>query len=191
MYIEPRVKSSYREYKLGEILYAVVRDLKPKVIVEFGLLEGYSTIAMGRALKANGFGKIKAYDLFEKYPYKHAVKKKLMSTLGLYGVRDIVDVENKDFFDWIRRPEPCDLVHIDISNNGDIIRLACEELSCAILFEGGTEERDNIEWMKKYNKTPIFPMKDELGYDILSSHFPGLSMRMKKGGGDEGKRIRQ
>ena len=44
-----------------------------------------------------------------------------------------------------------------------------------MIFEGGTEERDNIEWMLKYNKTPINSIKEEINYVVLNESFPSVS----------------
>ena len=45
-----------------------------------------------------------------------------------------------------------------------------------IFFEGGTQERDKVEWMIEYDKREMYPLKDELSYDIVDSRFPGLSV---------------
>ncbi len=44
------------EHEVYEFLYALVRLLKPKVIVETGTYKGGATRAMARAAKENGFG---------------------------------------------------------------------------------------------------------------------------------------
>ena len=41
MYKEPQVYSSYRENNIGKTLYDIVIELKPKTIIEIGVLEGY------------------------------------------------------------------------------------------------------------------------------------------------------
>ena len=117
MYIEPEnIESSYQLNNLGETLYKWVRFLKPEKIVEFGVLNGYSTIAMAQALRENGKGKIKVYDLFDKYEYNHSNIEKLVKNLQEYGVLDFVEIEEKNFFDWVKNPEQFDLLHLDISN---------------------------------------------------------------------------
>ena len=79
--------------------------------------------------------------------------------------------------------EDFDLMHIDISNNGDVIKKIHTRLSQnksiktgPIFFEGGTQERDKVEWMIEYDKREMYPLKDELSYDIVDSRFPGLSV---------------
>ena len=44
-----------------------------------------------------------------------------------------------------------------------------------ILFEGGSLERDNIEWMKKYNKQPINSVKSIINYNVIEEKFPSIS----------------
>jgi len=48
------------------------------------------------------------------------------------------------------------------------------------MFEGGTEERDQVGWMIKYDKEPMFPLKDIIGYEIVDSNFPSLSIITKE-----------
>ena len=52
-----------------------------------------------------------------------------------------------------------------------------------ILMEGGSEERDNIEWMIKYNKPKIKPVLDKysLKYDIKTiGKIPSITIIKKK-----------
>ena len=61
-------------------------------------------------------------------------------------------------------------LHVDLSNDGEVLRKIVErwddKLSFGglLLFEGGSEERDNVAWMQKYNKAPI---KDEIESYLL------------------------
>ena len=81
--------------------------------------------------------------------------------------------------DWI--VEDFDLLHLDISNDGKTVtdvfnRVKSKiEIGSTMIFEGGTEERDNIEWMLKYNKTPINSIKEEINYIVLNENFPSVS----------------
>lgn len=52
-----------------------------------------------------------------------------------------------------------------------------------ILMEGGSEERDNIEWMIKYNKSKIKPVlkKYSENYDIkIIGKIPSITIIKKK-----------
>lgn len=183
MYLEPKhIVSSYTPNNIGKNIYDTVIKFKPKKIIDFGLLYGYSTVCLAQAVRDNGFGEIIGYDLFEEYPYKSSDKNVVENNLKYYNLEQYVTLKKMDFNTWINNPEDFDLLHIDISNNGDIIEKlykACYKqinTGSIILFEGGSIERDNIEWMKKYNKTPINNIKFYTNYTLLTDKFPSLSI---------------
>lgn len=182
MYDNPKhIESSYNKNDIGSIMYDIVIKYKPKKIVEFGVLYGYSTVALAQAIRDNGDGHINAYDLFEDYKYKNGVKEVVEHNLNFYELKDKVTLSKGDFYKWLDNPEPFDLLHFDISNDGDILKLVREKLDkqiksgAIIIFEGGGESRDNIEWMNKYNSTKMFPLKNELRYEVISDLYPTLS----------------
>ena len=82
-----------------------------------------------------------------------------------------------------------DFVHIDISNDGSVYEWAFEifllKLSPGgiLILEGGTEERDSVEWMSKYNKPPIQAVierfKETWNIQVVKD-FPGLTIATKK-----------
>ena len=86
-----------------------------------------------------------------------------------------------DFYQWLLNPEPFDLMHLDISNTGDTILKTYNSLpeGSIVMFEGGSDERDNIEWMKKYNATPINSIKNIINYQVIDNNFPSLSIFKK------------
>lgn len=176
MYIEPEeLESSYKLNNLGKTLYDKVIELKPNKIIDFGVLDGYSTIVLAQACKDNGFGRVKVYDLFEKYSFNHSKFDKLIRNIKDYGVADYIDIEQVNFFDWIKNPEDFDLLHLDISNDGDIIDLAWNKLQGQnVIFEGGSEQRDKVGWIVKYNKKPIG--KSKANYKVIDDRFPSISM---------------
>lgn len=175
MYIKPEIESSYEANNLGKTLYDYVVWLKPETIVEFGALNGYSTIAMAMGCKENKKGKVKVYDLFEDYEYNASDFQKLVKNLKEYGLLDYVDIEKANFFDWVKTPEKFDLAHIDISNTGDILDIMWDNLknNGEVLFEGGSEQRDNVGWMKIHNKKPF--SKSKAKYEVINSNFPSIS----------------
>jgi hypothetical protein len=81
--------------------------------------------------------------------------------------------------DWV--VEDFDLLHLDISNDGNIISDVFNkvknklESGSTMIFEGGSIERDNIDWMKKYNKVPINSIKNTINYEVLNQNFPSVS----------------
>jgi len=189
MYIEPTVESSYRKNNLGKVIYDKIVELKPLKVVEFGILHGYSTLCIAQALRDNGYinsadqnGHLISYDLFSVYPYKHGVKAEVEKLLGEAGLFRFATLKQEDFYEWLDRPEEFDVLHIDVSNNGDIIERAYNTLKpfidngSVIIFEGGTKERDNVKWMIDYNKAPMFPLKNVINYKILDDRFPGISI---------------
>lgn len=75
IYFNPRDQKSYEKLEKvlsnkTQILYFLVRKLKPKIIVETGVAAGESTGNILQALKDNGFGKLYSIDLpFQWYIY--------------------------------------------------------------------------------------------------------------------------
>ena len=78
-----------------------------------------------------------------------------------------------------------DLLHVDIANNGDVYEYVLNNYidkmnkDGIIILEGGSIERDNIEWMNKYNKPKIKPIVDKYKdkYDILTmGNIPSISI---------------
>jgi len=181
MYINPEIESSYRENNIGKDLYDLVLKLKPKKVIEFGCLYGYSTVAIALALKELGEGKLHCYDLWEDYQYKHSSIQQTIDNVNKYGVEDYVVFTKKDYNEWLLNPEEFDLMHLDISNTGDTILRTYNALeeNKTVVFEGGSEERDKVEWMIKYKARPINSVKDIVNYEILNSNFPSLSIFTK------------
>ena len=82
-----------------------------------------------------------------------------------------------DFYSW--KPEHFDLMHFDISNHAGHIKYLKKILdnylfflNGTVLFEGGSKERDNVEWMKDYQ-----PMNSSgIKFITINEDFPSLSM---------------
>jgi hypothetical protein len=74
------------------------------------------------------------------------------------------------------------LFHLDISNDGGLVELALTQLApfvergSIVLFEGGSKERDKVDWMVQYGKRPINPVFKQFGAKILDPRFPSLSI---------------
>lgn len=196
MYVEPKIKSSYyinnKGSKLGKLyfkpnigktIYDYVIENKPKVIVEFGVLFGFSTVCMSQALRdLNNGGKIYAFDLWEKSKYNHGQTIELVDDiLKEYELQDFVKLDYGGSADCLSDIKDVDLIHIDINNDGDSLKKMIQNIrvdngiTCDILFEGGTLERDNCWWMKKFNKKPINDVKEDFDYIVLNKNFPSIS----------------
>ena len=92
-YKNPNVESSYNENNIGQTLYDLVLELKPKKIIEFGTLNGYSAISMAMALHEIGEGgKIICYDLWDSYPYKHSTIEKTKSFINELSLLDFIEL---------------------------------------------------------------------------------------------------
>ena len=196
MYVEPKIKSSYyinnKGSKLGKLyfkpnigktIYDYVIENKPKVIVEFGVLFGFSTVCMSQALRdLNNGGKIYAFDLWEKSKYNHGQTIELVDDiLKEYELQDFVKLDYGGSADCLSDIKDVDLIHIDINNDGDRLMNFITDIknkhkvNCDILFEGGIIERDNCWWMNEFKKTPINHLRNNFDYVILNKNYPGIS----------------
>jgi hypothetical protein len=192
-FIEPKVQSSFLQNKLGESIYSVILLFKPTYVIELGALGGYSSLCILQALTHIGrHSTLRSFDLFEDYPHNCVSLEKYRSNLALHAHLfdpDIVehDVVKTDIMRSIRAilssAEPDDsetvLLFVDISNTAqNLSEIFLHNINnYPILFEGGTKERDSVQWMTKYKKVPIKNLK-ELGfnYSVVDHMFPGLSL---------------
>lgn len=170
-YKEPNVPSSYRRGKNhGKTFYDLVMELKPMIIVEFGTMCGYSTIAMAQALQdLKEGGRIYSFDIWDNRVHKDMAIKNLKD----YGVADQVEMLELDFNEWMEKPTNFDLLYIDINNTGDTIaRLKKAFPDKHVIFEGGIPERDEqVGWMM--GKPKITDHEED--YEVINKSFPGLS----------------
>jgi predicted O-methyltransferase YrrM len=170
--------SSYKENGYGMLLSSLAMIHKPKLMVEFGILGGYSL----RYLQAGApMARLEAYDLFEEYEYKHAEYESLRKEFG-----DIVKKADYWNGDMLFEPESIDLLHIDVSNDGDVYQHALDFYMPKIapgglmVLEGGSAERDEIEWMTKYDKPMIQPVLESCPWNYVTLQpFPSLTIITK------------
>ena len=105
--------------------------------------------------------------MWSNYLYRKCSKKDIINSFKINNFdKDknltILFIEENvfDIINWIG-DDFIDLIHIDLSNDGELLKNVINKCyhklkkKGYILFEGGSRERDNIEWMKKYNKIPI------------------------------------
>jgi predicted O-methyltransferase YrrM len=182
------MKSSYikKDITYGEFIQGITQTLQPSNILEIGILDGYSLESFVKASNQNT--KINAFDLFDDFNGNHSDKTKLLEYFKEYTN---VTINHGDFFKLHNTipDSEYDLIHIDIANNGDVFEYVIENYlsklsnNGVLLFEGGSIDRDNVEWMKKYNKTPIYPMikkYKEKGFNIKTyGDFPSISLIRK------------
>lgn len=178
----PTVKSANAHHDLGRTIYDTVLALNPSVVVEFGVLNGYATLAIAQALRDQQRGHLWSYDLWDDFPFNHGNRDEVARALDAAGVGDLVTLGKMDFWDWIEQPPHFDLLCLDIANDGATVRAVAERLhgaiarGAAILFEGGTEERDRVWWMTQFSREPIAPLRERLGFRVVDERFPSWSL---------------
>lgn len=181
-FVAPSVSSTHAENNLGETLYRAVLALRPITIVEFGVLHGYSTMCIAQALRDLGQGHLLAYDLWDNFPYNHGDRREVQERIRQAGLSGYVTLGQRDFFDWLREPDEFNLLYVDIAHDGRAFRAAATALrshlakGAVVILEGGSEERDKVWWMERFNKEPIHPLRDVLGFRVLDGRFPALSI---------------
>ena len=156
------MKSSYlNNLNYGDIFKTLIFMVNPSNIVEIGILDGFSLKTFADYAPNNCI--IKAYDIFEEFNGNSANKETLQNDFQKY---DNITVDYGDFYKLCNtiQDTSIDILHIDIANNGDVFEYAINNYTKKlknngiIILEGGSEERDNIEWMNKYNKPKIKPI---------------------------------
>ena len=162
----PKLESSYKENAYQYLFYGLVRLLKPEKIIEIGVLQGFSLLSMACGLKVNGAGAVDGFDLFDEYEFKNDRMTNVLSRITDSGLQEFASVEKCNAFHVWKKNKTADVLHIDISNNGDFIGKLFEQWNARvnelIIFEGGHPDRDCIEWMHKYDKSPIQPELERL-----------------------------
>lgn len=180
------MKSSYKNNLDYKDIFDTLCFLKnPQKIVEIGILDGYSLKAMADNVSSSC--QIDAYDIFEEFNGNGANKEKLSQTFSAYKN---VNIQYGDFYKVIDNlyDESIDILHIDIANNGEVFEFALTNYikkikrDGVIILEGGSKERDEVEWMNKYNKPKITPIlnkyKDDFKIKIIGS-LPSLTIILK------------
>lgn len=179
-------RSSYKINDFCSEFIGIIKEVRPQLIVEFGILEGYSLQAFidGRSDSCE----IHAYDLFEDFPFNAADYNKIKERFSKY---QNLKIKKLDFYKGYKKykKESIDILHIDIANNGDVFKFAIDNYMSkikrggAIVLEGGSMERDQVEWMGKFNKTRINPylesIKNKFNIRIIDK-FPSLTIIKKK-----------
>ena len=161
--------SSYNNnVDFGTLIEGITTAVQPSSILEIGILEGFSLDRFRRA--SNKDTKIQAFDIFEDFNGNHADKESLQEQFSPYPN---VSIEYGDFYKLHEGVDNVDIIHIDIANNGDVFEYAMKhylpKLSSkgVMILEGGSEERDNVEWMNKYSKPKIHPVVTKYGLKVL------------------------
>jgi predicted O-methyltransferase YrrM len=193
------MRSSYIKNDFGSVFRALILSHKPKLAVECGVLDGYSTFHIAHAIRFNRITRdIKcpffAYDLWEEYDYKHGDFIEVENMLEERGLGDYCNLTEGDAFEVVDIFDrgSVDFLHMDISNNGDTllktIQVWGKKISTngVIAFEGGSEERDNVEWMLKYDFRSIRDVLmnepevyENWAFQVFNT-FPSMTLLWKK-----------
>lgn len=153
----PPWHSSYEENSYGELFYALIRIYQPKKVVELGTKAGFSAYHIARGLKANKKGTLDCYDLWGKYQFNSVPKS--IAEDNLKEFKDIINLKLQDAIGIDKKYKTVDVLHVDLSNEGAVLEAIIpqwiDKVTQLIIIEGGSNERDKIEWMIKYKKIPI------------------------------------
>lgn len=94
------------EIEVLDLLEALIKAVKPQLIVETGTFIGHSAIRMGRALKANGFGRIITIE------YDPTVFHKAKQLIDASGLNGWIEYRNASSLET-KIDEPIDLLYSD------------------------------------------------------------------------------
>jgi hypothetical protein len=184
-----RLASSYKDHGYGLLFYALARVLSPQTCVELGVYQGFSLLATAAALRDNDCGTIEGFDLFDDYPYRHESMANALCNIRDSGLERRARIQAAEAMEVHERFAVVDWLHVDISNDGDIYHRIFSrwepKVRRVILFEGGSPQRDRVQWMTQYGKAPIVPAIEEIrrAYPdwtiAVLAPFPSLTMAMR------------
>ena len=175
------MKSSYKKNNYENIFRQICLQTEPNSILEIGILDGYSLQAFVNHSKKDT--EIVAIDLFEDYEYKNS-NFKFVKNLFIHYKN--VDIKYGNFYEFHKTCDNFDIIHIDISNDADTYKYSLnhyfQKTNKLLILEGGSEERDNVEWMTKYNKPSISRflknLDSEYKFNVIEL-FPSLTIFYK------------
>jgi len=176
------IKSSYKEYYYNKVFKSICFAVNPSKIVEFGILEGYSLDCF---VNFSQDCDIEAIDLFDDFPYNAA---DYNFVVNKYQKNSNVSIYKRDFYKSVDfyKDNSIDILHIDIANNGETFDFAIQnylpKVRGIMILEGGSEQRDGVEWMIKYNKPKIIPVLQKYHNSVkieVLEDFPSITLIRK------------
>lgn len=181
--------SSYMNTDISyvDILSLLVYMKTPKKIVEFGILNGHSLQQFIDSTDCTTTS-IQAFDIFDDFNGNCASENTISEKFGRYAN---VNISKCNFYDIPQDLKDIDLLHVDIANDASTYQFCIENYldkvsnDGIIVLEGGSVKRDQVDWMLKYNKTPINPYIESLSsrLDIsvkVYGEFPSITVIKKK-----------
>jgi len=180
--------SSYEKNNYGGFFYSLIRVYQPEKVVELGTKAGYSAYHLARGLKANKRGSLDCYDLWEKYEFNSVSKS--VAEENLKEFKDIIRLELGEAIGVDKAYKTIDILHVDVSNEGGILEKIVprwiDKTRQFIIIEGGSAERDKVEWMIKFKKAPIKKwledfsrQRGDIEYQTIEP-FPSVTIIRKK-----------
>ncbi len=180
-------RSSYHQEKFSKVFKALCFAQDPKKIVEFGILDGYSLDCFLDSTSEDCL--IEAYDLFEDFPFNAANYGNISNKYSNVS-DDRLKINKGDIYNSTNFiGDEIDIIHVDVANDGKVYEFCINNLlpllskDGILIMEGGSEERDNCEWMIKYNKPKIrevlFEYESSLNIKVFSE-FPSMTLVKNK-----------
>jgi hypothetical protein len=150
--------SSYSTHGYAQLLTSLVIFYRPKIIVEFGVLNGYSLEALiegSRQLASQRLDHplIRAYDIFDECTNFASADRTMLDKF-----EGTVQYGNFYTQHEMFTHNSIDMFHIDIGNTGETFNFFIENYLPKLawggvaLLEGGSKDRDAYRWMNKYPK---------------------------------------
>ena len=144
-------------------------------------MQGYSLDCFVKYSNAS----IEANDLFDDFPYNAADRTFIENRYK--GVSNL-KIHKKNFYESVNDyvDNSIDILHIDIANTGDTYDFAIKnylpKVKGIMVLEGGSEERDNVEWMLKYDRPKIQPVLKKYSSSVIITvleDYPSLTFIKK------------
>jgi len=175
------IESSYKKNNFDDIFKKICEKVNPESILEIGILDGYSLKAFANYSSKDS--DIVAIDLFDDYKYKNSNFKFVKNLFSQYKN---VDIKYGNFYEYHKICDNFDIIHIDISNDANTFKYSLnhyfQKANKLLILEGGSKERDNVEWMTKFNKPSINKflknLDSEYKFDVIEL-FPSLTIFYK------------
>lgn len=165
--------SSYNINNYSLVFEYLCKSFSPSAVVEFGILNGYSLDCFVNNVPSDT--PIFAFDIFDSFVGNHPAQGLLVSQYAAFPNVSIIDLNFFDSLPFLKTlKQKRILFHIDIANNADVYKFAVESIlpvfpASLVLLEGGSPERDQVDWMLKYDKPPINPYLETIKH-TCSSH---------------------
>ena len=191
--LSKKCRSSYIKSGFGKFFSALAYEKKYSSIVELGVLDGYSLLSMAFGCKSfkNKF-RVYGVDLFDEYKFKNSKEFIVQNLINDMDLSQGVFLKKGNVFadeSVLKLLKESDLIHVDLSNDKEkvekILFMLSMNKSTKIIFEGGSLERDNVDWMVEYKKPQLRPYFSEISkngkYNIeIIECFPSITILSPK-----------